>query len=306
MNEFLNFDEISRKNWKNLSQENLASLTEEELSSIRSLNDEISLQDVTDVYLPLIRLIRLYKKNLENMLLDKALFLKKITSKSPLIIGITGPVAVGKSTTARLLQLLLSRSFKDASVELVTTDGFLYDYKTLKEKNLLEKKGFPESYDTERFLEFLYQMKNGEDDTIPVYSHEIYDILPDYENFIANPDILIVEGINVLQNPDSNNLYIHDFYDLTLYIDAKEEQIETWYLERFDSLLNLAKKDTNNFYHQFTKMDDKAAKKIAKSTWRDINLVNLKNYIQPTRNRAEIILHKKENHKIDKIYLKKF
>ncbi|WP_285141013.1 type I pantothenate kinase [Lactococcus petauri] len=306
MNKFINYDEISRETWQNLYLSSIVPLTNKELDAIRSLNDEISLQDVIDVYLPLIYLVRLYKKNIEDLSFSKGLFLQKIVKTPPLIIGISGSVAVGKSTAARLVQLLLSREFKKLSVELVTTDGFLYPTAVLEERNMLDRKGFPESYDMEHLLNFLHRVKNGETCEIPIYSHENYDILKDQTQTIDQPDILIVEGINVLQNPQSEHLYVSDFYDFSIYVDADEAVIERWYLERFDSLLKLAENDPNNYYHQFTKMPYDEVMQLARQTWANTNLPNLRDYIEPTRNRAEVILHKTENHYIDKIYLKKF
>ncbi|BAV01579.1 type I pantothenate kinase [Lactococcus formosensis] len=306
MNKFINYDEISRETWQNLYLSSIVPLTNKELDAIRSLNDEISLQDVIDVYLPLIYLVRLYKKNIEDLSFSKGLFLQKIVKTPPLIIGISGSVAVGKSTAARLVQLLLSREFKKLSVELVTTDGFLYPTAVLEERNMLDRKGFPESYDMEHLLNFLYRVKNGETCEIPIYSHENYDILKDQTQTIDQPDILIVEGINVLQNPQSEHLYVSDFYDFSIYVDADEAVIERWYLERFDSLLKLAEDNPHNYYHQFTKMPYDEVMKLARQTWANTNLPNLRDYIEPTRNRAEVILHKTDNHYIDKIYLKKF
>ncbi|HEY0222388.1 type I pantothenate kinase [Lactovum miscens] len=306
MNEFINFDEISRETWQNLYKTSLAPLTKDELDSIRSLNDEISLKDVSDVYLPLVHLLRVYKKNLEDMSFTKGLFLQKIVKTPPLIIGISGSVAVGKSTTARLLKVLLSRAFGNTSVALVTTDGFLYSNKELESQGILDQKGFPESYDMERLLDFLYKMKSGQDAEIPVYSHEFYDIVENETQKIANPDILIVEGINVLQNPDNQLLYISDFYDFSIYVDADEKMIEKWFRERFDSLLKMAKNDPQNFYHQFTKLSDERIEELISETWQNINLRNLHEYIEPTRNRAEVIIHKAAKHYIDKLYLKKF
>ncbi|EHI74141.1 pantothenate kinase [Streptococcus criceti] len=303
--EFINFEEISRKTWQGLHQAEQAPLSQEELDSIKSLNDKIDIQDVTDVYLPLISLIQIYKNAQENLSFAKGIFLQKQAKKRPFIIGISGSVAVGKSTTSRLLQLLLARTFKNSRVEMVTTDGFLYPNHILIDKGILDKKGFPESYNMERLINFLDGMKNGQTMSIPVYSHEIYDIIPQAEETIQSPDFLIIEGINVFQNQQNHRLYMNDYYDFSIYIDAEISHIEKWYLERFQSLLQLAKTDSKNYYYSLTKLDLKEALAISKKTWQRVNLVNLENYIEPTRNRAELILHKSQNHKIDKIYLKK-
>ncbi|GFH41858.1 pantothenate kinase [Lactococcus hodotermopsidis] len=303
--ELINYDKITRHIWQNLYKKTLPTLTEKELENIKSINDEISLQDVNDVYLPLIQLIRIYKKTMTDLTFSKGLFLQKIAHTQPFIIGISGSVAVGKSTIARLLQLLLARTFKTAHVELVTTDGFLYPNQTLIDKKLLDRKGFPESYDMETLITFLSEIKSGKDVEIPVYSHETYDILPDKE-LVKSPDILIIEGINVFQSTHNKHLYINDFFDFSIYVDATESNIERWYLERFKTLLELAKKDTSNYYHQFTTLSQEETLKMAKETWKKVNLVNLREFIEPTRSRAEVILHKDKSHKIDKIYLKKY
>ena len=274
-NEFINFDRISRENWKDLHQQSQALLTEKELESIKSLNDNINIQDVIDIYLPLINLIQIYKRSQENLSFSKAIFLKKENYQRPFIIGISGSVAVGKSTTSRLLQLLISRTFKDSHVELVTTDGFLYPNEKLIQNGILNRKGFPESYDMESLLNFLDTIKNGITAKIPIYSHEIYDIVPNQLQTIETPDFLILEGINVFQNQQNHRL------------------------------LQLAEADPSNYYHKFTQIPPHKAMELAKDIWKTINLVNLEKYIEPTRNRADFIIHKGKHHKIDEIYLKK-
>lgn len=304
-NEFIHFEKISRKTWQNLHRKTTPPLTQKELNSIKSFNDKISLQDVTDVYLPLTSLIQIYKRSKEDLAFSKGIFLQKASKRQPFIIGVSGSVAVGKSTTSRLLQILLSRTFSNATVELVTTDGFLYPNTHLQEQNLLKRKGFPESYNMELLLDFLDNIKNGQNYQIPVYSHEIYDIVPDKKQSVTAADFVIVEGINVFQNPQNERLNMTDFFDFSIYVDAEVENIETWYLDRFKKLLTLAKEDPNNYYHPFTSQPENKVMEFAQNVWKSINLVNLQDYIEPTRNRAEIILHKTENHEIDEIYLKK-
>ena len=304
-NEFIHFEKISRKTWQNLHRKTTPPLTQKELNSIKSFNDKISLQDVTDVYLPLTNLIQIYKRSKEDLAFSKGIFLQKAIKRQPFIIGISGSVAVGKSTTSRLLQILLSRTFSNATVELVTTDGFLYPNAHLQDQNLLKRKGFPESYNMGLLLDFLDNIKNGKDYQIPVYSHEIYDIVPDEKQYVTAADFVIVEGINVFQNPQNERLYMTDFFDFSIYVDAEVENIETWYLDRFKKLLTLAKEEPTNYYHPFTSQPENKVMEFAQNVWKSINLVNLQDYIEPTRNRAEIILHKTANHEIDEIYLKK-
>ena len=304
-NEFLHFEKISRQTWQNLHRKKNPPLTESELNSIKSFNDKISLQDVTDVYLPLTNLIQIYKRSKEDLAFSKGIFLQKESKRQPFIIGVSGSVAVGKSTISRLLQILLSRTFTNATVELVTTDGFLYPNQTLIETEILNRKGFPESYNMELLLDFLDRIKNGQNYEIPVYSHEIYDIVPNEKQEIKAADFVIVEGINVFQNPQNERLYMTDFFDFSIYVDAEVENIESWYLDRFKKLLTLAKEEPTNYYHPFTSQPENKVMEFAQNVWKSINLVNLQDYIEPTRNRAEIILHKTENHEIDEIYLKK-
>ena len=305
LNEFINFETISRNDWQRFYQEDQVLLTSEELESIKSLNDKIDVQEVRDIYLPLINLIHIYQRAAEDLTFSKGIFLQKTQANRPFVIGISGSVAVGKSTTSRLLQLLLQRTFPKTKVDMVTTDGFLFPNQVLIDKGILNRKGFPESYDMPLLLNFLDTIKNSGDINIPVYSHEIYDIVPGLTQEISQPNFLIVEGINVFQNPINQRLYMSDYFDFSIYIDADVKNIKTWYLERFQTLLELARKDENNYYHRFTKFTKEEALSLAQKTWEEINLVNLENYIEPTRNRAELILHKGDNHKIDLIHLKK-
>ena len=305
LNEFINFETVYRNDWHRFYQEHQVSLTSEELESIRRLNDKVDVQEVRDIYLPLINLIHIYQRAAEDLTFSKGIFLQKTQANRPFVIGISGSVAVGKSTTSRLLQLLLQRTFPKTKVDMVTTDGFLFPNQVLIDKGILNRKGFPESYDMPLLLNFLDTIKNSGDVNIPVYSHEIYDIVPGLTQEISQPNFLIVEGINVFQNPINQRLYMSDYFDFSIYIDADVKNIKTWYLERFQTLLELARKDENNYYHRFTKFTKEEALSLAQKTWEEINLVNLENYIEPTRNRAELILHKGDNHKIDLIHLKK-
>lgn len=305
MYDLTNFKQISRQKWQGLGHLSTPPLSQDELDSIKSLNDKISIQDVTDIYLPLINLIDIYKHSSDHLDFSKSLFLQNKPEKRPFIIGVSGSVAVGKSTTSRLLQLLLTRTYKNSKVELMTTDGFLFPNEKLKKEQLLQKKGFPESYDMPALVKMIEAIKDGKDYDIPIYSHEIYDIIPNQLQHITSPDFLIIEGINVFQNPQNDHLYINGYFDFSIYIDADEKHIEKWYLERFESLLSLAKQNPNNYYNRFNNLPRSESLAIAKSTWKNINLINLRDYIKPTRNRADLILHKDPQHKIDKIYLKK-
>ncbi|MGX7012972.1 type I pantothenate kinase [Vagococcus silagei] len=307
MDETANFYRVSRKEWQSFYRNGVPPLTNDELQQIKSVNDNISLQDVQDIYIPLTHLINIYIKEYESLQLSKGLFMQKFATPSPFIIGVAGSVAVGKSTTARLLQMMLSRIFKRKHVQLITTDGFLYPTKTLEERDILDRKGFPESYDMEKLLNFLNAVKNGEDDLkIPAYSHESYDIIPDEFETITQPDILIVEGINVLQLPKNEQIYVSDFFDFSIYVDADEELIESWYLERFEALLDLAKEDKTNYYYNYANGPREEALDFAKDVWKKVNAENLASFILPTRSRADVILHKTEHHVIDEIFMRKF
>ncbi len=305
MDEWLNYDRFDRDTWHSFFPYGKTFLTQENLDDIKSLNDQISLADVREVYLPLIKLIQLQYQNYLQMQLQKMTFLRKPTRRIPYIIGIAGSVAVGKSTSARLLQILLKRLMPDKRVELITTDGFIYPNRELEKRGIMARKGFPESYDMDRLITFLNDVNAGEDYVkAPIYSHSVYDIIPNEYQTVEKPDVLIVEGINVLQLPTTQRIYVSDFFDFSIYIDAEPELIEQWYLERFGMLLDTAFKDPSNYYYPYTKGSRKQAFDDARKVWDTVNLPNLRDYILPTRNRADVILHKAENHHIDRIYLR--
>lgn len=305
--DFVCFDMISRADWHQFAVQEEAPLSAEELEGIKSLNDAISLQDVQEIYMPLTHLIEVYRQNYKSLSVTKGLFLHRFLQVPPFIIGISGSVAVGKSTIARLLQKLLSRTFQRLKVELITTDGFLYANAELHKRNLMERKGFPESYDMARMLIFLHDVKAGKEEiSSPVYSHEAYDIVNGEKITLNRPDVLIVEGINVFQLPQNQNIYVSDFFDFSIYVDAEKKMIETWYLERFEQLLEYAQKRSDNFYYRYTQWPREKAIKEALKVWQNVNLVNLKDYILPTRSRADVILHKGLAHVIDKLYLRKY
>lgn len=307
MNDLINYYHIKREEWREFYRNEQSPLTQNELDNIKSLNDRISMQDVHDIYIPLVHLIYLYMKEFESLSLSKGLFIHKYVQVPPFSIGIAGSVAVGKSTTARLLQIILSRKLKHKNVQLITTDGFLYPNKVLKERGIVERKGFPESYDMEMLIDFFYRVKSGQKEIkVPVYSHDIYDIIPDKYELIQQPDILIVEGINTLQLPANQQIYLSDFFDFSVYVDADSSLIEKWYLDRFDALLDTAFQNPENYYYRFSIGDREHVFNMAMEVWENINLKNLNEYILPTRGKADIILHKTENHIIDSIFIRKY
>lgn len=307
MDSLRNYYSISREEWQDFYRDPKAPLTEKELNKIKGFNDKISLQDVKDVYIPLTHLIHVYMKEYESLMLSRGLFMKSYVGLTPYMIGIAGSVAVGKSTTARLLQMIMSRTFRRRKVQLITTDGFLYSNAELEERGLMDRKGFPESYDMEKLIDFLSDIKNGKEDVkAPVYSHDIYDIVPDEYTLVNQPDILIVEGINVLQLPSNQQIYVSDFFDFSVYVDAEEALIRKWYLERFGALLDSAFQDPNNYYYDYAMGERDDAFAMAKYVWNTVNKKNLDDYILPTRSRADVILHKSEGHVIDQILLKKY
>lgn len=300
---YLTFD---RDQWAVLRAQTPLTLTEKELEAMRGINDRIDLEEVATVYLPLTRLLNLYVAATQNLHRVSATFLGKMAPKMPYVIGVAGSVAVGKSTSARILQALLMRWPEHPRVELVTTDGFLYSNAVLEERGLMNRKGFPESYDTKRLLQFVRNVKAGTPEvSAPVYSHVIYDVLPDKEEIVRQPDILIVEGLNVLQVGNATTDFVSDYFDFSIYIDAREKDVEAWFTERFQTLRKTIFQDPNSFFKHFADFTEEQAIALAHEIWTNINGKNLKENIEPTRARASLVLHKGADHKVDAVHLRK-
>ncbi len=299
--------EMDREAWAALRASTPLSLTEADLAQLRGTTDPTSLEDVRDVYLPLSRLLNLYVGATQQRHSAVRAFLGESDRPSPFIIGVAGSVAVGKSTTARLLRSLLAQWPNHPDVELVSTDNFLHANAVLESRGLMRRKGFPESYDRRALVRFVSEMKAGADRIdIPVYSHLNYDIVPDERQTVHRPDILIVEGINVLQPPAAGRLAVADFFDFSIYVDAKVENIRGWYLDRFRELRRTAFSDPRSYFHHMaTAIGEEEALEFAANTWRTINEVNLVENIRPTRGRATLILYKGDDHRVRRVRLRK-
>ncbi|MEG0298104.1 MAG: type I pantothenate kinase [Aurantimicrobium sp.] len=301
------FVEISRDEWAELAPTTKSPLTEADIESLRGLGDRLNLQEVEDVYLPLSRLLSIYASGARKLHRDTSNFLGERATTTPFVIGVAGSVAVGKSTVARLLQMLMARWEDTPRVELVTTDGFLYPNAELERRGILDRKGFPESYDRRALLRFVSEVKSGSAEvSAPVYSHLSYDILPGEKIVVRQPDVLIVEGLNVLQPPTAGGgLAVSDLFDFTVYVDARTQDIASWYQDRFLSLQRGAFSDPDSYFHRYASLTEDEAREKAKDFWERINLPNLEQNIRPTRSRATLVLRKAANHAVSTVLLRK-
>ncbi len=300
---YLTFD---RDEWAALRAATPLTLREHHLDELRGLSVSIDLDEVAEVYLPLTRLLNLYVSATQNLSKVSAAFLGTLAPRVPYVIGVAGSVAVGKSTFARILQALLRRWPDHPQVDLVTTDGFLYPNAVLERRGIMNRKGFPESYDRANLLRFLAELKAGAEEVrAPVYSHVVYDVVEGEELVVRQPDIVILEGLNVLQVGDGSSEFVSDYFDFSIYVDAREEHIEQWYVDRFLTLRDTVFQDPSSFFQHFSHLTRDEAIATALSIWHDINGLNLKENILPTRERASLILHKGADHRVTQVQLRR-
>jgi type I pantothenate kinase len=302
---------FTKDEWSRLRAATPLTLTEEDLAELQGINERISLDEVAQVYLPLSRLLNLYVAATQNLRQTTDRFLGTLPAPVSYVIAIAGSVAVGKSTTARVVQALLSRWPNHPKVDLVTTDGFLFPNRVLEAKGLMSRKGFPESYDVRRLLQFMSDLKSGQPAVeAPVYSHEAYDIVPDRMLVIRQPDIVIVEGLNVLQTGDGRSsgpprTFVSDFFDFSIFVDAEEAHIRQWYVDRFLTFQKTVFQNPTSYFHRYADLTSEEANRTALQIWESINAVNLRNNILPTRERAHLILEKNEDHTVRSVKLRK-
>jgi type I pantothenate kinase len=311
-NSYSPYNFFSSEEWAKFRADTPLTLTGEEVARLRSMGDPIDLDEVRRIYLSLSRLLSSHVESSQLLFEQRNRFLSlSDVTKTPFVIGIAGSVAVGKSTTARVLKELLRRWPSSPKVDLITTDGFLHPNAVLERENLMQRKGFPESYDTGAILKFLSAIKAGQPNVkAPVYSHLVYDVVPNEYTIIDRPDILVFEGINVLQSrdlPADGKIVpmVSDFFDFSIYIDAEEKLISNWYVARFMRLRETAFRDPNSYFHRYASISDDEALSIAEGLWANINLKNLRENILPTRPRADLILRKGPNHLIEQVALRK-
>ncbi len=299
---------FDRREWADLRAATPLTIREKDLEALRGINERIDLEEVEAVYLPLTRLLNLYVSATQNLHRVTSTFLGTIAPKVPYVIGIAGSVAVGKSTFARILQALLSRWPDHPKVDLITTDGFLHPNRVLLEREIMNRKGFPESYDTKRLIQFMREVKAGTGEVrAPVYSHVVYDIVDGEEAVVRQPDILIIEGLNVLQTGPTGSApeFVSDYFDFSIYVHAEESDIQQWYVERFLKLRETVFQDPQSYFQHFAHLTHEEAVLTARGIWREINGRNLVENILPTRHRAACVLTKSGNHRVTEVELRK-
>ncbi len=301
------YREIDRAEWARLAADMAQPLTEREVVQLRGLGDRLDLTEVREVYLPLSRLLSLYATATKRLGADTSAFLREDDTTTPFVVGVAGSVAVGKSTIARLLRELMSRWPDTPRVELVTTDGFLYPNDELERRGLMDRKGFPESYDRRALVAFLTQVKSGAPEVrAPYYSHMRYDIVPDASVVVRRPDVVIVEGLNVLQPPPApNDVAVSDLFDFSIYVDAEADHIAAWYVDRFLALKRGAFANPSSFFNVFADLGDDEAVERAMHFWDTINLPNLYENVLPTKHRATLVLRKGRDHAVEQVLLRK-
>jgi type I pantothenate kinase len=300
---YLSFD---RDEWAVLRAATPLTIRERDLEALRGINEKIDLDEVAAVHLPLTRLLNLYVSATQNLHKVSATFMGSMAPKVPYVIGIAGSVAVGKSTFARILQALLARWPEHPKVDLITTDGFLFPNRMLDDRGIMNRKGFPESYDTKTLLQFLRDLKAGAPEvSAPVYSHVVYDIVDGDCVTVRQPDILILEGLNVLQVGNESNEFVSDYFDFSIYIDAKEADIEEWYVERFHALRETVFRDPDSFFKMYAHLTEEQADQTARMIWREINGKNLVENIEPTKTRASLVVEKGRDHRVTNVRLRR-